>query len=694
LVKSRTVHQYRPAKRALTLAAFLAVTLPPAISHMTAAHAAGSSDGNGLAGPLQPPSAAAHAYGAPSTGERAFGAVKPAERGRGAPMAGAAYSAGATTANTTSGAATAGSTAPAASVDFSQYAPPIGNQGSVNACMAWVTNYYLRGYYARRDGYYPAGGNPATGSFEPMYTYAQIVNGQNVGTSLNSNLDLMQGQGTDARGDYTQGDFDYTDKPTSGETSNAAQYKIGGWSNVPTGNGLQQAIETALSNGNPVGLGIAVYSNFYGANSASYYVDAPPSGMTYYGSHGVTAFKYDANGVWVANQWGTSWGLNGWAELSWAFINNSSDTWQAVTMTPAATNTPTQVVATSTPLPPTATYTPIPPANTATLVTPTATATNTPVPPTATATPPPIPPTAANTATSVPPTATPTNTPIPPTATNTVAPIPPTATNTPVPPTATATATNTPVPPTATATATNTPVPPTATPPRVPPVATNTATSVPPTAMPPNIPVPPTAAPATLFSTGFESGQPQPTWTNTVDYNGWGGGRYNIGGICCGLTGPEVGPRRERTRAGTMALMYSGNDTGATGSFVYDKIFDASARAIAIGPTTTLSYWIYPQSSATSPVPVYGSNSACVAIDMIFGDGSNLRDSGVTDQNGVRLHPGLQCRHLTLNTWNHVVAVLGTKLAGKTINRINVGYDQAANTGGYRGYIDDISIYN
>jgi len=152
--------------------------------------------------------------------------------------------------------------------------------------------------------------------------------------------------------------------------------------------------------------------------------------------------------------------------------------------------------------------------------------------------------------------------------------------------------------------------------------------------------------------------------------------------------------RQERARTGTIALMYSGNDTGQSASFAYAKVFDVSTRNIVIGPATTLSYWIYPQSGVTSPVPVYGSNSTCVAIDMIFGDGSDLRDSGVTDQNGVRLHPAAQCGHLTLNAWNHVVAALGPRLAGKTIGRIDVGYDQPANTGGYRGYIDDVTISN
>src|SRR5579883_1720069 len=39
------------------------------------------------------------------------------------------------------------------------------------------------------------------------------------------------------------------------------------------------------------------------------------------GGHAVFATKYDANGLWIENSWGTSWGLNGWGELSWSFVN-------------------------------------------------------------------------------------------------------------------------------------------------------------------------------------------------------------------------------------------------------------------------------------------------------------------------------------------------------------------------------------
>jgi hypothetical protein len=32
------------------------------------------------------------------------------------------------------------------------------------------------------------------------------------------------------------------------------------------------------------------------------------------------------------------------------------------------------------------------------------------------------------------------------------------------------------------------------------------------------------------------------------------------------------------------------------------------------------------------------------------------------------------------------------RLAGKTIRRVDVGYDQPGGSGGYRGYIDDLAI--
>lgn len=144
---------------------------------------------------------------------------------------------------------------------------------------------------------------------------------------------------------------------------------------------------------------------------------------------------------------------------------------------------------------------------------------------------------------------------------------------------------------------------------------------------------------------------------------------------------------------GATALMYSGNANSSSSAYAYMKVFDLSSQSPTIGPNTTLSYWVYPQSNASSG-SVSGSNSTCVAIDMIFTDGSDLRDSGAVDQNGNQLHPAHQCGHLTLDQWNYVTSNIGASVNGKSINRIDVGYDQPGNTGGFRGYIDDISVSN
>ena len=242
-----------------------------------------------------------------------------------------------------------------ASADISRYNPPVADQGDVNACVAWVTTYYMRGWYARRDGYYPAGGADGAGGFAPMYLYSQLTGGGNAPTSFAQTLDLQVAQGVDTRADYTQGDKDYTNGPTAAERSSAASYKISGYTvlfrGAGQGDAARTAIETSIAGGDPVGLGIPVYDNFWNADAGHAYVDGAPGAN--YGNHAVFATRYDANGVWVENQWGTGWGQDGWVELSWSFVDQYA--WEAVTIQPldgpaspaASATTPTAPAATA-----------------------------------------------------------------------------------------------------------------------------------------------------------------------------------------------------------------------------------------------------------------------------------------------------------------------------------------------------------
>ena len=107
------------------------------------------------------------------------------------------------------------------------------------------------------------------------------------------------------------------------QAANAASFKISGYTQDDLSQGPRQAIISALANGRPAILSILVYSEFENASSSNYLIGPPQPGDGPPGGHAITAFAYDQNGVWIENQWGTSWGSNGWAELSWDFINGN-----------------------------------------------------------------------------------------------------------------------------------------------------------------------------------------------------------------------------------------------------------------------------------------------------------------------------------------------------------------------------------
>lgn len=175
----------------------------------------------------------------------------------------------------------------------------------------------------------------------------------------------------------------------------------------------------------------------------------------------------------------------------------------------------------------------------------------------------------------------------------------------------------------------------------------------------------------TLFSTGLESGQTSPTWSDTIEYS------TNVSGYLPGIN-PECGIRNNETaHTGSSALMFSGTDNSAATSYCYYKVFDVN---IPIASSTKLSYWSYPQNE----------NARYVAVDFICTDGTTLRDSGATTTSGVSIHPAVAKG--AINTWNQIQCNVGQWLNGKTIDRILVAYDQGPATGQYRGYIDDIAI--
>jgi hypothetical protein len=80
-------------------------------------------------------------------------------------------------------------------------------------------------------------------------------------------------------------------------------------------------LEYALSKGYPIDVELMVYNNMYNATPQDAWVGGinPKTDMPV-GGHDLIAVGYDRQGLWVQNQWGTGWGLNGYAELSWDYV--------------------------------------------------------------------------------------------------------------------------------------------------------------------------------------------------------------------------------------------------------------------------------------------------------------------------------------------------------------------------------------
>ncbi|MBV1855938.1 GDSL-type esterase/lipase family protein [Catellatospora tritici] len=177
-----------------------------------------------------------------------------------------------------------------------------------------------------------------------------------------------------------------------------------------------------------------------------------------------------------------------------------------------------------------------------------------------------------------------------------------------------------------------------------------------------------------LLSTAFEATDTAPTWRDSI------AAAINVGGYCCALTAMEASTRAELAHSGAGALMYSGSDNSATQSYSYARIFAADTPLTS---RSVLSYWIYPQQA----------NGTFVGVDLQFSDGSALRDTSAVDQYGVRAHPQFQGEggHLVVNQWNLVRINLGG-LAGRTVTRVDLGFDRPTGTGTFRGYLDDLSL--
>ena len=176
---------------------------------------------------------------------------------------------------------------------------------------------------------------------------------------------------------------------------------------------------------------------------------------------------------------------------------------------------------------------------------------------------------------------------------------------------------------------------------------------------------PPTGRPT--LRTGWEPGDPKGEADKVAER---GGGIQKVSKATCR-------PAEWAAHAGKWALRVSGNADDPTYSFVYFHVLDGP---VAVWDDTVLSYWIRPSNA----------RGCCVGIDLLFTDGSILRDSGARTTDGEGVHPGNPKG--TVGKWTEVTIRLGSFLAGKTIAAVLVAYDSRSGGGPFEALVDDLAI--
>ncbi|WP_067503947.1 GH92 family glycosyl hydrolase [Actinoplanes sp. TFC3] len=138
---------------------------------------------------------------------------------------------------------------------------------------------------------------------------------------------------------------------------------------------------------------------------------------------------------------------------------------------------------------------------------------------------------------------------------------------------------------------------------------------------------------------------------------------------------------------GLKALQLAGHQTAEGRGYSYNKVFDVE---VAVTNDTELSYLVLPEFNRKD----LSNPATYTSVDLAFTDGTYLSQLGALDQNGIEVSPTAQGASKTLYTqqWNKRTSRIGSVAAGKTIDRILVGYDKPSGPTDFKIWYDDIAL--
>ncbi|WP_255371967.1 GH92 family glycosyl hydrolase [Cellulosimicrobium sp. CUA-896] len=140
---------------------------------------------------------------------------------------------------------------------------------------------------------------------------------------------------------------------------------------------------------------------------------------------------------------------------------------------------------------------------------------------------------------------------------------------------------------------------------------------------------------------------------------------------------------------GTHSLRYDGSHLGEGEAYATNVLYDDVD--VTVGDDTRLSWKIFPELLDDLQYP-----STFASVDLEFTDGTYLSDLDATDAHGTGASAQEQGegKILYADQWNSVRVDLGEVAAGKTVDKVLLGYDNPGGEAGtqFAGWLDDVAI--
>ncbi len=202
---------------------------------------------------------------------------------------------------------------------FTLAMPPVVNQGSEGACIAFAVA-YARSYEAFKATNATAYSTSAN-ILSPEYLFNQTKSSTTCsGSALLTSLNFVRDNGicTWASMPYTWTGCSLM--PTAAQTTEAGKYRISSYSQIYASD--ITAIKTMIAAKRPLVSQYSVDNQFYNATAG--FIWKTFSGVV--GSHALVICGYDdsKNAFKVINQWGTSWGDAGYSWIDYSLLKSVS----------------------------------------------------------------------------------------------------------------------------------------------------------------------------------------------------------------------------------------------------------------------------------------------------------------------------------------------------------------------------------